>query len=60
MFRTGVDPVQIYISILSLSYVHISNRHTLSITFGNDLGDPDWLIARRNHACDVILGYLRP
>jgi AcrR family transcriptional regulator len=60
VFRMGVDPVQLYISILSLSYVHISNRYTLSITFGHDLGDPDWLTARRNHACDVILGYLRP
>ncbi len=60
VFRSGVDPVQLYVSILSLSYVHISNRHTLSITFGHDLGDPDWLTARRNHACDVILGYLRP
>ncbi len=60
VFRSGVDPVQLYISILSLSYVHISNRHTLSITFGHDLGDADWLSARRSHACDVILGYLRP
>lgn len=60
MFRTGVDPIQLYISILSLAYVHVSNRYTLSITFGRDLGDPAWLAVRRDHAREVILGYLRP
>lgn len=58
LFRTGVDPMHLYISILSLSLVHISNRHTLSIIFQKDLGDPDWLGERRQHAVDVILSYL--
>lgn len=58
--RKNVDPMQLYISILSLSYVHVSNRHTLSITFQRDLGDPKWLAERRRHAREVILGFLRP
>jgi len=60
IFRKDVDPVQLYISILSLAYVHVSNRHTLSITFDRNLGDPEWLAARRDHAREVILGFLRP
>ncbi len=60
MFRRGVDPVQLYISILSLSYVHVSNRYTLSTLFSQDMGDEDWLAARRRHVCQVILDYLRP
>lgn len=60
VFRRNVDPVQLYISILSLGYVHVSNKFTLSITFGQDLGDGDWLTARRDHVREVILGYLRP
>ncbi|MDA7948201.1 MAG: TetR family transcriptional regulator [Hyphomicrobiaceae bacterium] len=58
LFRMNIDPVQLYISILSLSYVHISNRYTLSITFGQDLSDKAWLAARRDHVRDIILGYL--
>ena len=60
VFRRGVDPVQLYVSILSLSYVHISNRHTLSIIFHQDLEDTKWLRTRRKHACDIIIGFLRP
>ena len=59
LFRMKIDAVQLYISILSLCYVHISNRHTLSITFDQDLSDETWLAARRDHVRDVILGFLR-
>ncbi len=58
IFRKRVNPVQLYVSILSLSYVHISNRHTLSITFGQDLTDGKWLAARRKHVRDMVLGFL--
>jgi len=58
IFREKIDPVQLYISILSLSYVHISNKHTLSITFGQDLTDADWLAARRKHVQDMVMAYL--
>ncbi len=59
-FREDVDPVQLYISILALSYVHLSNKFTLSITYGENLQDPGWLAARRQHVQDMVLGYLRP
>jgi hypothetical protein len=58
VFRKRVDPVQLYVSILSLSYVHISNKYTLSITFGRDLTDIEWLAARRNHVREMILRFL--
>ncbi len=59
VFRSNVDPVQLYITILSVSYVHISNRYTLSIIFRQDLHDEAWLCERKRHACDVVLGYLQ-
>lgn len=58
LFRIGVDPLQLYVSILSLSLTHISNRYTLSIIFEKDLSDPAWLAERRQHAVDVILAFL--
>jgi len=59
LLRKGIDPIQLYVSILSLSYTHLSNRHTLSITYRQDLGDPAWLTARRDHVRDMVLSYVR-
>lgn len=58
-FRSGVDPVQLYISIASICYFFIANRHTLSAIFALPK-TPTVLADRRQHVIDVILGYLRP
>lgn len=59
VFRTGVDPVQLYISIAGVGYFYHSNVHTLSTIFGRNLGAKDAIDERRRHVIDVILGYLR-
>ena len=59
VFRKNVDPLQLYVSILSLGYLHLSNKHTLSITFSQDLTDPKWLAARRIHVRELIMGFLQ-
>ncbi|MFI0472473.1 TetR family transcriptional regulator [Halomonas sp. HMF6819] len=59
VFRSAVDPTQLYISILSLSIIHINQRDTLSIIFEQDLTDAQWLAERRAHAVEVILSYLQ-
>ena len=59
VFRPNVDPVQLYITILSVSYVHISNRYTLSIIFQEDIQREAWLTERKRHACEVVLGFLQ-
>ncbi|HEX4261589.1 MAG TPA: TetR/AcrR family transcriptional regulator [Acetobacteraceae bacterium] len=59
-FRSGVDPMQLYISIAALSYFYIANRHTLSAIFDRDLGAADAMLVREQEAVDTILGYLRP
>jgi len=60
VFKPDVDPVQLYISIASLGFFYMSNRHTLSTIFGRDLGAPQALEARGDHIVDVVLGYLKP
>jgi len=60
VFRTGVDPVQLYISIASLGFFYMSNRFTLSTIFGRDLSEREALAERGKHIEDVVLGYLRP
>ena len=58
VMRSDVDAIQLYISIVAQSQLHISNRYTLSAIFDRDLGDPAWIEERRRHTQDVILGYL--
>ena len=60
LFRAGIDPVQLYITIAALGFFYMSNRHTLSTIFGRDLGAPKALDARGVHIADVVLAYLRP
>jgi AcrR family transcriptional regulator len=58
IFRGGVDPVQLYISIAGLSYFYLSNSYTLSAIFGRDLTAAKARSERLSHMTDVILGYL--
>jgi AcrR family transcriptional regulator len=60
VFRTDVDPVQLYISIASLGYFYLSNIHTLATIFDKDLHAPRALADRLAHIEDVVIGYLRP
>ena len=59
LFRAGVDPVQLYISIAGLGYFYFSNIHTLSTIFGRDLSDPRLRLVRRRHVVEVVLGFLK-
>jgi TetR/AcrR family transcriptional regulator len=54
-FRAGIDALQLYVSVLSLSYLHLSNRHTLSATYGQDMAQKDWLDERRDHVTEMVL-----
>jgi AcrR family transcriptional regulator len=58
LFRGGVDPVQLYISIAGLAYFYLSNNHTLSTVFGRDLASPRALAQRLSHITEVVMGYL--
>lgn len=59
LFRTDVDPLQLYVSIAALGYFYLSNNHTLSVVFGRNLADRREVRARREHNVAVILGFLR-
>lgn len=58
VFRGGIDPVQLYISIASLSYFYLSNTYTLSTAFGRDLLSPKAKAERISHINEVIMGYV--
>ena len=59
LFRKGVDPVHLYISIAGEMYFYLSNRYTLSRIFGRDLMAPRALAGRSRHITQMILNALR-
>lgn len=59
LIRSGVDPVQLYFSIASLSYFYFANAPTLSTVFGRNLAKPEEQKTRVAHAVDLILTYVR-
>ncbi len=59
VLRKDVDPVELYITIASLCFFHLSNRHTLSVIFNQELSTPERLDRRREHVVSVITGFLR-
>jgi AcrR family transcriptional regulator len=58
LFRAGVDPVQLYISIAGLSYFYLSNSYTLSTIFDRQLLGAKAKVERLSHMTDLVLGYL--
>jgi AcrR family transcriptional regulator len=59
VFRRGVDPVQLYISIAGEGYFYLSNRYTLSRIFGRDLMSKAALATRARHNARMVLNALR-
>jgi len=59
IFRQGVDPMQLYITIAALGYFYISNRYTLGAIFSRDMTTPESCDQRLAHMIEVVLGYLR-
>jgi AcrR family transcriptional regulator len=59
LFRKGIDPVQLYISIAGEGYFYLSNRYTLSRIFDRDLMAPRALAGRSRHITRMILDALR-
>ncbi|MCP3440715.1 MULTISPECIES: TetR/AcrR family transcriptional regulator [unclassified Bradyrhizobium] len=58
IFRQGVDPVELYISMSALGYFYLSNQHTLSILFKRKLGAPENIERRQAHLVDMVVSYL--
>jgi TetR/AcrR family transcriptional regulator len=58
LFRKGVDPIDLYISISALTAHYISNAHTFEAIFGQRLMTPQRLRQRLEHAAEMVLSYL--
>ena len=59
VFRAGLDPVDVYITIAAVGYFYLSNNWTLSAIFGRSLGSAAAVRRRKRHNVDMILHALR-
>jgi TetR/AcrR family transcriptional regulator len=59
VFRSGLDPVDVYITIAAVGFFYLSNNWTLSAIFGRSLGTPAALRSRKRHNVDMVLHALR-
>ncbi len=58
VFRSGIDSVELYLSVASLGYFVLSNQHTLSAVLGRDLRDPEVLERHWRTSVQVVRRYV--
>jgi TetR/AcrR family transcriptional regulator len=59
IFRHGLDPLHVYLSIAGMSFFYFANIHTLSRAFGRPLADDRAMDQRRAHIVDFALNAIR-
>lgn len=59
VFRSGVDMIDLHMSISALSFFNTANRHTFSLIFKRDLESPAALIARRDSIIEMVVRFVR-
>ena len=59
LFRPGIEPIDIHLTISALAFYNVSNRASIRQVFGHDMGAPEALVRRRAAAIDTVLRMLR-
>jgi AcrR family transcriptional regulator len=59
VFRSGLDMIDLHMSISALSVFNVANRHTFSLIFQRDLETPAALIARRDSIIEMVVRFVR-
>ena len=59
VFRVGLDPVDLHMSISALSFFNVSNHHTFSLIFQRELDSPASQIARRDSIIEMVVRFVR-
>lgn len=60
VFRSGVDPLELYVSIAGMTFFYFANGLTMSAIFGRDLTRREALASYRDHVVTLTLNGLRP
>jgi hypothetical protein len=59
VFRSGLDMIDLHMSISALSVFNVANQHTFKLIFQRDLDTPAAQIARRDSIIETIVRFVR-
>ena len=59
VFRSGIDAVDLHMSISALSFFNVANRHTFALIFKRDLESPAAIVARRDSIIEMVVRFTR-
>jgi AcrR family transcriptional regulator len=60
VFRRGIDPIELHMSISALGIFNVANRATFSTIFKRDMTSPRALKVRRAQVVDIVLRHVKP
>jgi AcrR family transcriptional regulator len=59
VFRKDIDPIDLHMSISSLCFFSVANRHTFALIFKRDMASPKALRERRDSIVETIVRFVR-
>lgn len=59
VFRPGLDPLDIHMTISALCFFNVSNKHTFALIFKCDLDAPETVAKRRENIIETVLRFVR-
>lgn len=59
LFRGGIDPVDLHMSISAMANFQVANRHTFSVIFQRDMESRTAQLARRDSIIEMIVRFVR-
>jgi AcrR family transcriptional regulator len=59
VFRSGIDSVDLHMSISALCLFNIANKHTFSLIFKRELDSPAAIVARRDSIIEMVVRFVR-
>ena len=59
VFRSGIEPLDIHMTISALAFFNVSNRHTFSLIFKHDMASAKSHAARRASVVEAVARFVR-
>ena len=59
VFRSGIDAIDLHMSISALSFFNTANRHTFGVIFKRDFDTPAAIVARRDSIIEMVVRFVR-
>lgn len=59
VFKAGIDPIDLHMTISALCFYNVSNRYTFSQIFNRDMTSEEAMGRRRDQVVDIVLAWCR-